>query len=67
MAWATGDIAVHRLNMAEHLGRALTKEEVVHHINGDKDNNDIENLWLFPNNKAHEKWHEMDVDLDEER
>jgi hypothetical protein len=32
--------------MSEHLGRPITKEESVHHIDGDKTNNDISNLQL---------------------
>lgn len=36
-----------RLVMERYLGRFLTKKEVVHHINHDKQNNRIENLELF--------------------
>jgi len=39
--------------MAESLGRPLTKQEVVHHIDGNKQNNYIENLELFHNNAEH--------------
>lgn len=40
------DIPEHRLLMAEDLGRALSVEESVHHINGDRSDNRFENLQL---------------------
>lgn len=37
----------HRYVMEQHLGRRLLPTETVHHINGDRANNDLSNLELF--------------------
>ena len=49
-------VTQHRYNMSKHLGRKLLKNEVVHHIDMDKTNNNIDNLWLC-NTSAHTKAH----------
>ncbi len=43
----------HRIAMELAIGRELLPSEVVHHIDGNKRNNDISNLILFKTNSEH--------------
>jgi hypothetical protein len=49
-------ILEHRFIVERFLNRKLTKEEIVHHIDGNKLNNNISNLFLFKSQKNHKSF-----------
>jgi YHS domain-containing protein len=52
-----GYVLEHRFVMECKLGRYLNKGECVHHIDGNKTNNDPSNLMLFKSQSEHIKYH----------
>ncbi|KKN90816.1 hypothetical protein LCGC14_0223990 [marine sediment metagenome] len=54
-AHQSGYVFEHILVMEEHLGRYITLDEKIHHIDYDKSNNNIGNLALLESRSAHNK------------
>ena len=55
-AWKSGYIKESHLVMEQELGRYLTKEEVVHHNDKNRINDEPENLRLFENQTEHQRY-----------
>jgi HNH endonuclease len=49
----------HRIIVEQSLGRKLTKSEVIHHINFLKSDNNLNNLYLFPSQSEHKRYHQL--------
>lgn len=52
--WIDGErisVRQHRYLMEQHIGRPLSREEDVHHVNGVKSDNRIENLRIVPHDE----------------
>ena len=68
MAYHNGCISEHRYMASLKIGRVLKPEEHVHHIDGNKDNNCIDNLMVFKTNSDHIAYHRgahavLDIDV----
>ncbi|MDR4491390.1 MAG: HNH endonuclease [Candidatus Nitrosocosmicus sp.] len=56
-----GRILEHRYIMEQHIGRHLTKVEIIHHRDGNKLNNDISNLVITKRGKHQQDYHSKDM------
>lgn len=52
-----GYVREHTMVIVDSIKRLTKKEEVVHHIDGDKSNNELENLLLCPTQREHNRVH----------
>jgi len=48
---------LHRLLVEGYIGRDLVRGEIVHHIDGDRTNNKLNNLYIYTSNGEHIKSH----------
>lgn len=53
----SNEVSTHRCVMEQYLGRPLKPSEIVYHIDGNKQNNDISNLMLLDDQAAHAAFH----------
>ena len=52
-----GSVHIHRIVAEAKLGRKLKKDEIVHHEDGDKQNNSPDNITVLKNQSEHAKIH----------
>lgn len=52
-----GYVYEHILVVEATIGREISATEAIHHINGNRTDNRLENLYLFPSKSAHSRYH----------
>ena len=52
-----GYVFEHRLIIEQHIGRTLKRTDRVHHLNGNKSDNRLNNLMAFTSESAHQRFH----------
>lgn len=55
-----GYVFEHRYAMESTLGRMLKRSEIIHHLDGDKENNELSNLLLCKDAREHERIHQKE-------
>lgn len=58
-----GYVREHRILMEQKIGRRLNKKEIVHHIDGNRYNNHLNNLQLFNNTREHLNFHRKNKNI----
>lgn len=61
----SGCVYEHRYIMEQYLGRILAPEETIHHEDGNKKNNNINNLTLFKTKSDHNRYHKTGIKIKE--
>lgn len=64
-AHQNGYVYEHILIAEQKIGRYLTEEEVVHHIDENKKNNSPDNLIVFATNADHTRFHKLKLEIED--